>query len=184
MEVYCELYPGWWNGRVIFLPLWVCYTAAVCVYYMRLPRSFILGCKQKKCLLTYHATYHFSFKTYWTWSRYYLVSTYFRAIKFDRSWHTLKATWAFVFNFEIYQKISTLRRRIQNGILLKWSKHARILMRRALCVIFTILVSFSQDNAMFAPKAKINVFWKKKFERSGSKGASKWRIFFFSKHWL
>ena len=28
----------------------------------------------------------------------------------------------------------------------------------ALCVIFTILVSFSQDNALFASKAKINVF--------------------------
>ena len=27
-----------------------------------------------------------------------------------------------------------------------------------LCVIFTILVSFSQDNALFASKAKINVF--------------------------
>ena len=28
----------------------------------------------------------------------------------------------------------------------------------ALCVIFTILVSFSRDNAQFASKAKINVF--------------------------
>ena len=28
----------------------------------------------------------------------------------------------------------------------------------ALCVIFTILVSFSQDTALFASKAKINVF--------------------------
>ena len=28
----------------------------------------------------------------------------------------------------------------------------------ALCVIFTILVSFSRDNALFASKAKINVF--------------------------
>ena len=27
-----------------------------------------------------------------------------------------------------------------------------------LCVIFTILVSFSRDNALFASKAKINVF--------------------------
>ena len=30
-----------------------------------------------------------------------------------------------------------------------------------LCVIFTILVSFSQDSALFASKAKVNVFWKK-----------------------
>ena len=30
----------------------------------------------------------------------------------------------------------------------------------ALCVIFTILVSFSWDNALFASKAKINVFLK------------------------
>ena len=29
--------------------------------------------------------------------------------------------------------------------------------RIALCVIFTILVSFSRDNALFASKAKINV---------------------------
>ena len=28
----------------------------------------------------------------------------------------------------------------------------------ALCVIFTILVSFSRDNALFASKAKINIF--------------------------
>ena len=39
----------------------------------------------------------------------------------------------------------------------------------ALCVIFTILVSFSRDNAIavFASKAKINVVWKF-FEWSGS----------------
>ena len=30
----------------------------------------------------------------------------------------------------------------------------------ALCVIFTILVSFSQENALFASKAEINVFFK------------------------
>ena len=41
----------------------------------------------------------------------------------------------------------------------------------ALCVIFTILVSFSQDNALFASKAKLNVFWKF-FEQSGPKVAS------------
>ena len=41
----------------------------------------------------------------------------------------------------------------------------------ALCVIFTILVSFSQDNALFASKAKINVF-RKNFERSGPEEAS------------
>ena len=29
----------------------------------------------------------------------------------------------------------------------------------ALCVIFTILVSFLWDNALFASKAKINIFW-------------------------
>ena len=32
------------------------------------------------------------------------------------------------------------------------------LQMKALCVIFTILVSFSRDNALFASKAKINVF--------------------------
>ena len=36
-----------------------------------------------------------------------------------------------------------------------------------LCMIFTILISFSRDNAMFASKAKINVFWNF-FELSGS----------------
>ena len=48
-----------------------------------------------------------------------------------------------------------------------------------LCVIFTILVSFSRDNALFASKAKINVFWKAKinvfwnfFKQSGPEGAS------------
>ena len=41
----------------------------------------------------------------------------------------------------------------------------------ALCVIFTILVSFSRDNALFASKAKINVFWNF-FEQSGPEGAS------------
>ena len=34
-----------------------------------------------------------------------------------------------------------------------WPKNA------ALCVIFTILVSFSWDNELFASKAKINVVW-------------------------
>ena len=41
----------------------------------------------------------------------------------------------------------------------------------ALCLFFTILVSLSRDNALFASKAKINVFWKN-FEWSGSIGAS------------
>ena len=36
----------------------------------------------------------------------------------------------------------------------------KILAAFALCVIFTILVSFSRDNALFASKAKINVFFK------------------------
>ena len=49
-----------------------------------------------------------------------------------------------------------------------------------ICLIFTILVSFSKDNALFASKAKINVFWKK-FERSGPEGASGVRKF-FKKH--
>ena len=44
-------------------------------------------------------------------------------------------------------------------------------LRGPLCVIFTILVSFSPDNALFASKAKINVLGKN-FERSGLKGAS------------
>ena len=40
----------------------------------------------------------------------YLVCTYFRAIKFDRMAYILKAhTRAFVFNFEIYHKISSLK---------------------------------------------------------------------------
>ena len=47
----------------------------------------------------------------------------------------------------------------------------------ALCVIFTILVSLSRDNALFALKAKINVVWNF-FERSGPKGASGVRKFF------
>ena len=34
-----------------------------------------------------------------------------------------------------------------------------ILVVLALCAIFTILVSFLRDNALFASKAKINVFW-------------------------
>ena len=42
----------------------------------------------------------------------------------------------------------------------------------ALCVIFTILVSFSHDNALFASKAKINVF-RNFFEWSGPEGASR-----------
>ena len=32
-----------------------------------------------------------------------------------------------------------------------------ILQHEALCVIFTILVSFSRDNALFASKAKLNI---------------------------
>ena len=46
-----------------------------------------------------------------------------------------------------------------------------------LCVIFTILVSFSWDNALFASKAKINVFGNF-FERSGAEGTSGVRFFF------
>ena len=42
----------------------------------------------------------------------------------------------------------------------------------ALCVIFTILVSFSRDNALFASKAKINVFWNF-FKQSGPEGVKK-----------
>ena len=56
------------------------------------------------------------------------------------------------------------------------------LYRVALCVIFTILVSFSQNNVLFASKTKINIFWKK-FERIGPEGASGVRIF-FKKHWF
>jgi len=41
----------------------------------------------------------------------------------------------------------------------------------ALCVIFTISVSFSRDNVLFASKAKIIVFWNF-FEWSGPEGAS------------
>ena len=33
------------------------------------------------------------------------------------------------------------------------------ILHSSLCVIFTILVSFSWDNALFASKAKINVVW-------------------------
>ena len=33
-----------------------------------------------------------------------------------------------------------------------------LMLPYTLCVIFTILVSFSRDNALFASKAKINVF--------------------------
>ena len=59
-----------------------------------------------------------------------------------------------------------------------------------LCLIFTILVSFSQDNALFASRAKINVFWKAKinvfwnfFEWSGPKRPAEWRKI-FKKRWL
>ena len=38
-------------------------------------------------------------------------------------------------------------------------------------MIFTILVSFSRDNALFASKAKFNIFWNF-FEWSGLEGAS------------
>ena len=41
----------------------------------------------------------------------------------------------------------------------------------ALCVIFTILVSFSRDNALFASKAKIIVVWNF-FEWSSPEGTS------------
>ena len=44
-------------------------------------------------------------------------------------------------------------------------------IRGSLCVIFTILISFSRDNALFASKAKINVFWNF-FEWSGPEGTS------------
>ena len=44
----------------------------------------------------------------------------------------------------------------------------------ALFVIFTILVSFSRDNALFASKAKINIVWNF-FERSDPKEASEVR---------
>ena len=44
----------------------------------------------------------------------------------------------------------------------------------SLCVIFTILVSFSRDNAWFASKAKIKVVWYF-FEQSGPEGASRVR---------
>ena len=46
-----------------------------------------------------------------------------------------------------------------------------VLTTRSLCVIFTILVSFSRDNALYASKAKINVVWNF-FERSSPKGVS------------
>ena len=38
------------------------------------------------------------------------------------------------------------------------SLYHTFLVHLPLCVIFTILVSFSQDNELFASKAKINVF--------------------------
>ena len=70
----------------------------------------------------------------------------------------------------------------ENSILFK---HVTVLLAtsankhhtRTLFVIFTILVSFSRDNALFALKAKINVVWNF-FERSGSEGASGVRINF------
>ena len=50
----------------------------------------------------------------------------------------------------------------------------------ALCVIFPILVSFSRDNALFASKAKINVFLKKiRVERIRRFG-KKWRNALFN----
>ena len=52
----------------------------------------------------------------------------------------------------------------------------------ALCVIFTILVSFLRDNALFASKAKINVFWN--FANGAVlKGPAKWRKN-FKKRWF
>ena len=48
----------------------------------------------------------------------------------------------------------------------------------ALCVIFSILDSFSRDNALFAWKAKINVFWKFFSNGAAPKGPAKWRKFF------
>ena len=67
---------------------------------------------------------------------------------------------SFIFHFHI---------RLKSGVVFTYS----------LCVIFKILVSFSRDNALFASKAKINIFWKAKinvfwnfFERSGPEGAS------------
>ena len=45
-----------------------------------------------------------------------------------------------------------------NGTLLQVCFSSIPLIIFALCVIFTILVSFLRDNALFASKAKINVF--------------------------
>ena len=49
--------------------------------------------------------------------------------------------------------------RIKQCIIL--CKNFALLQCLALCVIFTILVSFSRDDARFASKAKINIFLKK-----------------------
>ena len=56
-------------------------------------------------------------------------------------------------------------------ILTYTSAEAILTGRLTMCVIFTILVSFSRDNALFASKAKINIFWIF-FKRRGPKGAS------------
>ena len=51
------------------------------------------------------------------------------------------------------------QRRMMTWLALLISKRPWSKSRGALCVIFTILVSFSRDNALFASKAKINVVW-------------------------
>ena len=48
---------------------------------------------------------------------------------------------------------------VQRKLTIIWWKTPIKLVGVALCVIFTILVSFLRDNALFASKAKINVVW-------------------------
>ena len=82
------------------------------------------------------------------------------------------------FGFDCPSSVSISFFSIKGGSLTTLSK------QKALYVIFTILVSFSQDNALlFASKAKINVFWNF-FEWSGSEGDNSGVNFFFKKRWF
>ena len=95
----------------------------------------------------------------------YLVCTYFRAIKFDRMAYILKAhTRAFVFNFEIYHKISSLKENnLEWYILLKWSKHARILMWRGEFdrALYTFTIYSHRTKTQLQERCQSNLNWKK-----------------------
>ena len=73
-------------------------------------------------------------------------------------------------NHSIHIQMTILFMQLLDGFLNR--AEMRTKLARALCVIFTILVSFLQDNALCLPLRLKLMFLKKNFEQSSREGAS------------